>query len=165
MPQLDVSTYLPQLFWLAVTFIALYLVMRYLAVPRLGGAIEARRKKLEEDLDRASRMKAEAEAVIAAHEKVLADARAQAQATLKEAADKHAAEAAERQRALGESLAQEIEAAERQIAAEKERALSEIRGVAVELAQSIAEKLIGAPAEKAAAGGAVDRAIAERARQ
>ena len=165
MPQLDASTYLPQLFWLAVTFIALYLVMRYLAVPRVGGAIEARRRRLEEDLDRASRMKAEAEAVIAAHEKVLAAARAEAQATLKETADKLAAEAAARQRALGESLAAEIAAAERQIAAEKERVLADIRGVAVDLAQSIAAKLTGAPAGEAAAAGAVDRALAERVRQ
>ncbi|HVH74945.1 MAG TPA: F0F1 ATP synthase subunit B' [Stellaceae bacterium] len=164
MPQLDASTYLPQLFWLAVTFIALYLVMRYLAVPRVGGAIEARRRRLEEDLDRASRMKAEAEAVIAAHEKVLASARAEAQATLKETADKLAADAAARQRALGESLTAEIVAAERQIAAEKERVLADIRGVAVDLAQSIAEKLTGAPAGETAAG-AVDRALAERVRQ
>ena len=165
MPQLDASTFLPQLFWLAVTFIALYLVMRYLAVPRVGGAIEARRRRLEEDLDRASRMKAEAEAVIAAHEKVLAAARAEAQATLKETADKLAAEAAARQRALGESLAAEIAAAERQIAAEKERVLADIRGVAVDLAQSIAAKLTGAPAGETAAAGAVDRALAERVRQ
>src|SRR5579859_5221657 len=159
MPQLDASTFLPQLFWLAVTFIALYLVMRYLAVPRVGGAIEARRRRLEEDLDRASRMKAEAEAVIAAHEKVLAAARAEAQATLKETADKLAAEAAARQRALGESLTAEIAAAERQIAAEKERVLADIRGVAVDLAQSIAAKLTGAPAGETAAAGAVDRAL------
>lgn len=164
MPQLDASTYLPQLFWLAVTFVALYLVMRYLAVPRVGGAIEARRRRLEEDLDRAGRMKAEAEAVIAAHEKVLSSARAEAQATLKETADKLAAEAAERQRALAQNLAAEIEEAERQIAAEKARALAEIRGVAVELAQSAAEKLTGAPADQNAAAGAVERAIAARAR-
>ncbi|HEV2300383.1 MAG TPA: F0F1 ATP synthase subunit B' [Stellaceae bacterium] len=165
MPQLDASTYLSQLFWLAVTFVALYLVMRYLAVPRVGGAIAARRQRLEEDLDRASRMKAEAEAVIAAHEKVLASARAEAQATLKETADKLAAEAAARQRAVGESLAKEIEDAERQIAAEEERALTEIRGLAVDLARSIAEKLTGMPAGEKAAAGAVDRAIAERSRQ
>jgi F-type H+-transporting ATPase subunit b len=164
-PQLDASTFLPQLFWLAVTFVALYLLMRFLAVPRVGGTLEARRRRLEEDLDRASRLKDEAEAVVAAHQKVLAAARSEAQAMLKETAGKLAAEAAERQHALAESLAGEIESAERRIAAEKERALADIRGVAVELAHSIAEKLTGAPAGEKAAAGAVDRAITQRVRQ
>jgi F-type H+-transporting ATPase subunit b len=164
-PQLDVSTYLPQLFWLAVTFLALYLVMRFLAVPRVGGTIQARRRRLEEDLDRAGRLKDEAETVIAAHEKVLAAARSEARAMLKDTADRLAAEAAERQRVLGESLAAEIEDAERRIAAQREQALSDIRGVAVELAHSIAEKLTGAPTGEKTAAGAVERAIAERARR
>ena len=164
MPQLDASTYLPQLFWLAVTFLALYLVMRYLAVPRVGGAIAARRRRLEEDLDRAGRLKSEAEAVVAAHEKALSSARAEAQATLKETGERLAAEAAERQRALSQSLAADIAAAERQIAEEKERALADIRGIATDLAQSIAEKLTGAP-PAADAAQAVARAIAGRVRQ
>ncbi|HHI81664.1 MAG TPA: F0F1 ATP synthase subunit B', partial [Rhizobiales bacterium] len=42
MPQLDTSTFMPQLVWLAITFFVLYVIMTRLALPRIGGAIEQR---------------------------------------------------------------------------------------------------------------------------
>src|SRR5215813_3655903 len=160
MPQLDVSTFAPQLVWLAITFIVLYLLMAKLGLPRVNAAIEARRKRLDDDLARAAQLKAEAEAVIAAYEQSLASARAQAQAAMKETSDRLAAEAAARQRQLAGSLAQQTEAAERQIAEAKERALVEMHGIAIEVARSITEKLTGSPADQDKLTDAVGRAMA-----
>jgi len=36
MPQLDIGTYAPQLIWLAIVFIALYLVMSWRVLPRIA---------------------------------------------------------------------------------------------------------------------------------
>src|SRR6266478_4431282 len=163
MPQLDVSTFAPQLVWLAISFIALYLLMSRLGLPRVDAIIAARRKRLDDDLARAAEIKAEAEAVVAAYRRTLAEARAQAQAAIKERTDRFAAEAAEQQRQLAEALAERTRAAEREIVAAKERAFSEIRGVAVDVARSIAVKLTGSAADEARAASAVDRVIAERA--
>ncbi len=162
MPQLDVSTFTPQLVWLAISFIALYLLMSRLGLPRVDAIIEARRKRLDDDLARAAAMKAEAEAVIAAYQRTLAEARAQAQAAVKQRTDQFAAEAAERQRQLAEALAEQTRAAEREIGAAKERAFTEIRNVAVDVARSVAEKLTGSAADEAKLAPAVDRAMAER---
>jgi len=118
-PQLDVSTFAPQLVWLAISFVVLYLLMSKLGLPRVNAIIEARRKRLDDDLARASEMKAAAEAVIAAYQRTLAEARAQAQATIKERTDQFAAEAAERQRQLADALAEQTKAAEQEIAALK----------------------------------------------
>ena len=52
MPQLDPAGFVPQLFWLAVTFLVLYILMRWVAVPQVGRAIEARRERLDGDLGR-----------------------------------------------------------------------------------------------------------------
>ena len=163
MPQLEVSTFVPQLFWLAVTFGLLFLLMAKVGLPRVGGLIEARRHRVDDDLARAAQLQAEAEAVLAAYQETLAKARAEAQAAVKETTDRMAAQAAERQRQLGESLAQQTAEAERQIAAAKQRALSEMPEMALEVARSVAEKLTGSAAEPASLGAAVDRAIAERA--
>jgi F-type H+-transporting ATPase subunit b len=163
MPQLDVSTFTPQLVWLAISFIALYLLMSRLALPRVDAIIEARRKRMDDDLARAAAIKAEAEAVIAAYQRTLAEARAQAQAAVKERTDQFAAEAAEQQRQLAEALAEQTRAAEREIGAAKERAFAEIRNVAVDVARSVTEKLTGSAADEATLAPAVDRAMAERA--
>jgi F-type H+-transporting ATPase subunit b len=159
MPQLDVTTYLPQFFWLAVTFVALLLLMGLVALPQVGRALDARRNRLDDDLARAAAMKAEAEAVLAAYRQTLAAARAEAQAAVKESAERVAAEAAERQRELAISLAHDIQAAERRIAAAKQMALADIRGVAVEIASLTAAKLTGLPAEARRVEAAVDAAL------
>jgi F-type H+-transporting ATPase subunit b len=163
MPQLDFTTFAPQLFWLLVTFAVLYGLMRWVAVPRVGRVIDNRREKLEGDLNRAGRLKDEAEGVLAEYQKTLAEARAQAQAALRETADQLAAEAAGRQRDLAEALTQQIDAAEKRIAAMKDEALAEVRGIAVEVGGAVVEKLTGAPADPARLAAAVDTAVGERA--
>jgi len=163
-PQLEVSTFVPQLFWLAITFGVLFLLMAKIGLPRVSGVIEARRKRIDDDLARATQLKAEAEAVLAAYQQTLASARAQAQAAVKDTTDKLAAEAAERQRQVGESLAQRVASAEREIAAAKQGALTELHDIAVEVARSVTEKVTGTAADTASLGVAVDRAMAERTR-
>jgi F-type H+-transporting ATPase subunit b len=93
-PQLEVSTFVPQLFWLAVTFVVLYLLMAKIGLPRVGGLIEARRKRIDDDLARAAQLKTEAEVTLAAYQQALAAARAQAQAAVKQTTDRLAAAAA-----------------------------------------------------------------------
>ena len=163
MPQLEVSTFVPQLFWLAVTFGLLFLLMARVGLPRVGGLIEARRRRVDDDLIRAAQLKSEAEAVLAAYQETLAKARAEAQAAVKDTTDRMAAEAAERQRQLTEALARQTAEAERQIAVAKQSALAEMHGIAAEVARSVTEKVTGSAADPASLTAAVDRAIAERA--
>jgi F-type H+-transporting ATPase subunit b len=163
MPQLDISTFTPQLVWLTIWFVVLYLLMAKLAMPRIARAMEARRRRREDDLARAAQLKAEAEAANAAYQKTLAEARAQAQAAIKETSDRLAAEAAKQQRALAATLAEQIEAAERRIAATKEQALAEVRGIAVDVGRSVVEKLTGAVPDTAKMAAAVDSSLAGRA--
>ena len=145
MPQLDFSTYVPQLFWLAVSFFVLYLLMRLVALPRVGATIDLRRARLDEDLARA------------------AETRAQAQDAIRQTAERAAVEAAQRHRQLADALAEQIRGAERQIAAAKDQAFSEIRGLAIDVARSLADKLAGAQPDEPSLAAAVDRAMAERA--
>jgi F-type H+-transporting ATPase subunit b len=163
MPQLDISTFTPQLVWLAISFIVLYFLMAKIGLPRVGSAIEARRRRREEDLEGAARLRREAEAVVAAYESARANARAQAQATIRETTERLAAAAAEKQRELTAVLTLRTGAAEREIALAKEQALAEIRNVAAEVAASIANRLIGGSPDHNNIAAAVERVIAERA--
>jgi F-type H+-transporting ATPase subunit b len=163
MPQLDVETFPSQLFWLAVAFIVLYILMSWIGLPRLSAAIEARRRRREDDLARAAQLKTEAEAANAAFQRTMAEARAQAQMAIKETTDRLAAEAAERQRALAAALAEQIDEAERRITATKQQALSEVRGIAVDVGRSVVEKLTGSAPSDARLAAAVDNILAGRA--
>ncbi len=139
MPQLDVSTFPSQIFWLAVFFVVLYLLMARLALPKIEKIIEERRNRVDGDLDKAGEMKTEAEAVIAAYEKALLDARHQAQLTMKETSDRL------------------------RIAAAKSAAMANLRAVAVEVARAAAAKLVGSEIDDARAATAVDAVLKERA--
>ena len=74
MPQLDFTTYVPQIIWLVISFTAMFLVMWKVCVPRIGGALEARQKKIEQNLERAAELKAEAEPDAKALQKAVAGA-------------------------------------------------------------------------------------------
>ena len=163
MPQLDFSTFPSQIFWLAVIFVLLYLLMARVALPRVAAMIDARKARIDGDLERAAQMKAEAEAVMAAYERSLADARAQAQATLKEAMDRFAADAAEHQRKAAEALAGETSAAEKRIAEARTQALAGLRAVAIDVARTATRKLVGVDVDEGSAAAAVDRVMRERA--
>ena len=163
MPQLDVATFLPQVIWLAITFVALFLLMNGWGLPRIRAALDARRQRIEGDIAKAAQMKSEAEAVIAAYERALAEARAQAQATVRDTIERLNEAAAERQRKLAETLHAETAAAERRIAAAKADALASLREVAVEVARAASLKIAGAELDPTRARAAVDAVLRERA--
>ncbi|MBZ0325345.1 MAG: hypothetical protein K8F57_04040 [Alphaproteobacteria bacterium] len=106
MPQIEqIDTYLSQVIWLAITFVCLYLFLRLVALPRIGNLLEERQRRIEENLDKAASLKAEAEKVIADYERTQAEAREAARALTKRIADEAAAEAARRHAELGDKLA------------------------------------------------------------
>ena len=78
-PPFNKETFGSQLLWLAIFFVALYLISSKLALPRVGSIIADRRRRIAGDLDETARMKDAADAAIASYEKALADARTRAQ--------------------------------------------------------------------------------------
>ena len=78
MPQLNFHDFAPQLVWLAITFVVLYLVMSKLAVPAISDTLEKRQAKIQGDLDAAEKASEDTRALVAAYEKRLADAREEA---------------------------------------------------------------------------------------
>lgn len=162
MPQFDPSSYSMQLFWLAVIFIALYVTMAMVALPRIGSVLEERQRRIDDNLAKAAQLKADADAAVALYEQALAQSRAQATQLLKDNADKLAREAEARQKALSDKLEERIKEGEARISQEKTQALSQIKSVAIEAAQLAASKLTGISMDEAKVAGAVEAVIGER---
>lgn len=163
MPQLDPTTFASQIFWLAVVFLALYFVIWKVALPKVARVLEERQGHIDELLDKASKLKDEAAAVLADYEKARADAQAQAQALLREAQEQMAAAAAKRQQEIGAKLAEEGRAAEARIADAREQALGNLKKVAVEVAGAATAKLIGSAPSAERAAKAVEEAAKREA--
>ncbi|MCW8835297.1 MAG: F0F1 ATP synthase subunit B' [Rhodospirillales bacterium] len=164
MPQLDVTTFAPQLVWLAITFIAMYVIMAKVALPRVGQILEERQNRIDDDLDRAATLKEEAEAAAVAYDEALTKARAEAQAAIREVSDQLSAEAAERQKALGDKLAADIAAGEKKIAAARDAAIGQISEISGDLTKEAAEKLAGVKVTDKAIEDAVAAVMGARAR-
>ena len=68
LPQMDVSSFPSQIFWLIITFGALYIFMWKNAVPKLRNTIEERRDKIAIDLNEAEKIKSNAEEILEEYE-------------------------------------------------------------------------------------------------
>lgn len=158
-PPFESSTFASQLVSLAVAFAALYLIVSRLALPRVGGAIEARQNKIEGDLAEAQKLKDQSEAALKAYEGELATARARAQAIGNESREKANAQAEAERKALEEQLAAKLAGAENTIASTRAAAMSNVRGIAADAAGEIVQHLTGVVPDAASVSAAVDASL------
>jgi F-type H+-transporting ATPase subunit b len=148
MPQLNPLDWAPQIIWLAITFTILYLLMVYVALPRIGGVIEARADHIAKDLALADNYRRETEEAIAAYEQALAEAKQKAHAIVEEGRAKLKEETAAERATLEKELAAKSAEAEARIDKAKASAMKEVNAVAVDVASDIVRELIGvAPAK------------------
>ncbi len=156
-PPFNKETFASQLVWFVIFFVALYVLIGRFAIPRLGGIIEARRGRIEGDLAEANRLKEQSDAALKAYEKSLADARNRAQMLANETRNKLNAEAEEARKKLETELNSKLAEAEKTIASTKTAAMAHVRGIAVDTASAIVQRLIGT----APSGSAVEAAVAD----
>jgi len=142
-PPFNKQTFPSQLLWLTLTFVALYLLMARIALPRIDSILERRRERIAGDLAEALRLKGLSDAAIASYEKSLADARGRAQALVNDSRQQQAAQAEAARKALDATLNARISEAESRIAQTKSAAMGNVRGIAIETAAAIVERLIG----------------------
>jgi F-type H+-transporting ATPase subunit b len=158
MPQLNPLDWAPQLIWLLVTFGVLYLLMVWIALPRIGGVIETRAAHIAADLAAAERLRRETEEAIAAYEQALAEAKQKAHAIVEEGRVKLKAETDAERAKLDAQLAAKGEEAEARIEKAKVAAMKDVNAVASDVAADIVKKLIGTAPAKAEVDKAVSAA-------
>lgn len=161
MPQLDPTVFAPQLVWLALTFIALYIILVSFALPQLGGIIAARKQRIEDDLAQAAQMRDEAEKALANYEAALAQARAKAMTISQAARDGAATELGLKQAALEARLNVQAEKAEKRINDYRQSALGSIKDAASAVVADIVNAATGAKVTDAVAKKAVETAFAD----
>lgn len=159
MPQLDVSTFPPQLVWLLITFAVLFLVVWKVALPRIVNVRDNRQRRIEDDLAKAETLREEAEIVMATLEKSHADATAEALGIHRDVAQSISEARAELQEKTAARLAEETHAAEARIADEQAAAMEIIPEIAGDVTRAAVKRLIDDDVANADARNAVKAAM------
>jgi F-type H+-transporting ATPase subunit b len=158
-PPFQKETFASQLVSLLIAFVALYLIVSRVALPKVGKTIDDRQAKIEGDLAEAQKLKDESDAALKAYEADLAAARSRAQGIGNETREKLNATSEAERKSLEDKLSARLADAEKTIAATREAAMRNVRGIAADAASAIVQRLIGVVPDGKAVASAVDASL------
>lgn len=155
LPQLDVTWYPAQLFWLVVTFGLLFIFFWRVTLPMIEGILRERRNRIEGDLSTAEKLRQQAADALAGYETEMANARSRAQQILADNRKTINASLDDlKARAAGDVQAA-MKQAEERVSADRARALGSLQPAAAEAAAAIVGRLIGTDVGVNEAAGAI----------
>lgn len=152
LPQLDVSTWPSQLFWLVVLFGLGYLVMAKVVTPRIGAVLEERRDTINSDLEKARNASIDAARTRANYESDLEKARSEAAEYAKKVAAEASKKADDADTKIAQKLASKVARAEAKLAEAKINAMNNLNDIAAEAAVDAVAALAGIKTTNAQAG-------------
>ena len=141
MPQLDFSTFLPQIFWLFISLSFLYIVLSRYALPRVSDVIEERKDIIAQDIDSAKEYSEESEKAIEELNLKLSEAKTSSQNLINKSIQDIKEDSEIKKSSLIKKINNEISEAEGEIKEKKETALAEISSISESLAIEMLESL------------------------
>ena len=141
LPQLDITTWPSQLFWLVVTFLIGYFLISLLVAPSISSVLENRSTKISDDLEAAKQAQDNAKDVYNSYEESIREARLQAAIAAAKALEEAKAKTASRNTAINKKLAASAKKAETRLSEVREEALSSLEDLATETSQKIIAEL------------------------
>lgn len=149
-------------FFTAVGFVLLLLMLGYFGVhTMLAKALDDRTALIADELAEASRLRTEAEAVLASYQKKAAQAQSEADAILTSAREEAEALAADAAKRMGEFIARRTAQAEAKIAIAESQAMNDVRSAAADAAVKAAETILRAQMKDGASADMLDRGIGD----
>ena len=144
LPQFDTSFWPGEMVWTLAIFLVLYLLFRFVFVPRVADTINAREDAISGDIGAARALRDEAQAQADAAAREMEEARARAHKVAADARADAKAQADARQAEEDARLGERLAAAEASIYASRAAAMTHVRAIAGETARAMVERLTGA---------------------
>ena len=146
--------------WVAIAFVIFLMGLGYLRVhSKAGEALDRRQARIKAELDEASRLREEAEAVLAEFERKARAVESEAEAIIAGARTEAERIAAEARQRMEEFVARRSKIAESKIAQAEAQALADVRAAAADVAVAAAEKILAVTAKGKAAEDLLARGI------
>jgi F-type H+-transporting ATPase subunit b len=146
--------------WVAIGFVSFLALLGYLGVHRrLVDALDQRQARIKAELDEASRLREEAQALLAEFERKGLAAESEAQAIIASAKAEAERLAGEAKQRMEDFVARRTKMAEAKIAQAEAQALADVRSAAADAAVAAAEKILAGAAKGKAAEELIARGI------
>jgi len=157
MPQINQLSeiFFSQLFWLLLVFGFIYFVIGRGMVPKIQGTVDAREKRISEDLEQAQAAREAAEKTEAAWRARMDAARADAAKVAQDARQESARQTEAKVKKAADKINLKVESAEAKIREALQSAKAEIESVAADAAQDMVGRLTGIKVDKKDAAAAV----------
>ena len=141
MPQLDFSTFLPQIFWLFVSLSILYLILSRYALPRISDVIEERKDIIAHDIDKAKEYSVDTDKAIEDLNLKISEARSESQQMINNSLLEIKNSNELKKNKLFEDIKSDASAAEKVIYENKDLALKDITNVCEDLSLEMLNNL------------------------
>jgi len=152
--------------WVAICFVCFVGILLYMgAHSKLIGALDRRQVRIKAELDEASRLREEAQALLAEFERKGRAAESEAEAIVASAKAEAERLAVEAKQRMQEFVARRTKMAEAKIAQAETQALAEVRSAAADAAVAAAEKILVVSAKGKVAEDLLARGIEDLKRK
>ncbi len=141
MPQLEISTYLTQIFWVITTFIIFWMVMDHVIIPKISDTIEARKRKYDDYIIKAEEINKKALATLERYESTLAAAKSKASEQIKANEDALKKMIDEREEEITQQLKSKMAEHEQKLEADKASTMAKIEDLSKIAAMTIIKEL------------------------
>ena len=141
MPQLDFSTFLPQIFWLFVSLTFLYLILSRYGLPRISDVIEERKDIIAQDIDSAKKYSSETATAIEELNLKLSEAKLASQNLINDSLNEIKEVNETKRISLIDEVNQKVKESEKELLEKKEAALIEISSISESLAAEMLQSL------------------------
>ena len=148
-------------FWVGVSFVLFLVLLVYLKVPGMvAKALDERAEGIQNELDEAKKLREEAQAVLADYERKKIEAQADAEKIIAQAKREAEIYGEEARRKMQEQIERRSRLAEQKIVQAEVAAVKDVRAAAADLAIEAASRVLGSEVKGAKAASLIDESIA-----
>ena len=142
MPQLEITTFPSQIFWLVVSFLMLYLIMSRIIIPRISFVIKKRETEIKNNVHIAEQIYEDTKIINDEFEKIKKETQEEARTIINNLKEITSKKIIENTELLKKNLEKKLKKSEKEIFKKKNKALKNINKISLNISHEIIKKVL-----------------------